>query len=748
MSVVAIILLAGAAVHAELQYTENFDTRPTGALSGGTATAGANGTVGVTNGTSSGNITVAVQGGSNVVNFASNTSGDGRGAGVYNMTDPIAVGEKGVVFFRFYADNSRSADYYVGIHARTTNINDSGLRTGPQNYIMAGFHLWSDGEPSGTMKMVSTTHTATFKTGLLRGQWYNCWIEADHAAETFNVYISTATAPAGAATLPNPADKVVSDRPFEVATAAPLAGMYAVARTLTSETAPWLRANKQTGNFRLDEIYWDGSSGLTSVFAQKPDPANGETGVAVDKVLSWQAPDSPDVIDVLRYDVYMDPNAVNVANRTPDAVKSAGQTATSFDPTPNMAFIKTYYWMVDTTVTLNSDPNDPKVPRVIPGKVWSFTTIAPNPQISGQPIDVLVKAGEPAALAVEASSPHDGELSYQWWTSTDKVNNTPADDVQIGGATLATYEIPAVALGNESFYYCVVSSVYNSQTYTTSSAAAALAVKRKVAHWTLDTADYVGGQYLDSSGEGHHADPNDPVVFVDGQNLAATNQAAVINPDGGWAKAGTWDPSQYSNQITVSVWVKWNGQPATPRWQGLLGKRSVFATDMRWQLEIGDNAASLLTFKSNQGAGVSSPILPIGEWEQVVCTCDGTTGRIYRNGTYVGSAPVTLTAGAAANLMIGACGFGDPATPGVPTSVLDGALDDIQIYNYPLDALAIAYAFADVDGQGRSACVDPQDPILVAYDVDGNCEVGLGDLMELAANWLDGQLVPDVVARP
>jgi hypothetical protein len=35
-----------------------------------------------------------------------------------------------------------------------------------------------------------------------------------------------------------------------------------------------------------------------------------------------------------------------------------------------------------------------------------------------------------------------------------------------------------------------------------------LGIKRLVAHWTLDAADFVGGLYLDSSGEGHHAEPN------------------------------------------------------------------------------------------------------------------------------------------------------------------------------------------------------------------------------------------------
>jgi len=738
------VLLLGTAVQAELQFTENFDGRPIGNLIGATPTAGNNGTVGVSNGTSSGNIQVQLQSGSNVCNIAGNSSGDRRGAGTYNMTDPIAVGEKGVVFFRFLVDNTRSVDYYIGIHTRTTNINDSAIGSNPQNYLMAGFHLWSDGEPAGTMKMVSTQHTATFATGLLRNQWYNCWIEADHAAETFSVYISPAEGPAGAATLPASSDKVVSDRPFEVATTAPLAGMFVMGRTYSAEVAPWQRSTTQLGNIRVDEIYWDGSNGLASLTAQKPDPANKAIDVAIEKVLSWEAPDDPKIAQVLGYDVYMDPNMAKVTNRDPSVLKSAAQTAASYDPTPDMAFVKTYYWVVDTIVTLVDDPNEPKVPRVHSGEVWSFTTTNPGPKITSDPADQLADLGGSASFTAGVSSPYV-PATYQWYKSNDRSNSTPADDVLIGGATDLTYTVSNAALSDEKFYYLVASNVYNSVTYSAKSKPAALGVKRKVAHWTLD--GLVGGKYEDISGEGHHADPNGSPVFYSGVNPALTNNAVWVNPDGGWATVGAWDPSEFTGKLTVSMWVKWNGQPATPRYQGLIGKRSVYATNMRWQLEIGNNAASLLTFKSNIN-GITGPILPVGEWEQVVVAYDGTTATMYRNGTYAVSGPVTLNDGISSNLVIGGVGLDPAAVPPVATSILDGLLDDIQIYNYALDPVTIAYSFTDVDPLGRKACVDPRDPILVAYDLNGDCEIGLGDLIDLANHWLEGQLVPDVVARP
>jgi len=70
-----------------------------------------------------------------------------------------------------------------------------------------------------------------------------------------------------------------------------------------------------------------------------------------------------------------------------------------------------------------------------------------------------------------------------------------------------------------------------------------------------------------------------------------------------------------------------------------------------------------------------------------------------------------------------------------------GAMDDVQIFNYAKDAVGIAYLYTDVR-IGETICADPTNPILAAYDLDGDCEIGLGDLIELASHWLDAQLVP------
>ncbi|MBE0537528.1 MAG: immunoglobulin domain-containing protein [Phycisphaerae bacterium] len=740
--VIATVLLLAAVVHAELVLIDNLDTRPLGNLVGATATTGGGGLWGVTNGTSTGNVLVQEQSAGSPnhwVNFASNSGGDGRGCLVYDIDNTIADGEKGVAFFRFYADTSRAVDVHIGIHASTGAMNGSGHRNTPQNYIIAGFRLFSDGAPAGRMNMVATRDaTQVIHSGLMRAQWYNCWIEVDHAADTYNIYLSTADGSLGAP--PAPGDQVVADRAFDTATTAALTGVFWCSQSYASQSGAGQRSTTQSSNFRIDEVYWDGDSGLASMTAQKPDPGHGTDDVAPEKVLSWLAPNSPAIAEVIAYDVYLDPNEFDVINREPSTLRSAAQTGTSYDPDPDMAFAKTYYWAVDTAVARVDDPNDPPTPVVQAGKLWSFVTKSPAPEVIGQPSDAIVAVGKPASFTVDVHSPYAAE-SYQWYTSDDRSSDTAADDVLISGATSATYEISNAVVTDEKYFYCVASNVYDSIVYAVKSNPAALAVKRKVAHWTLDALS--NGQYADISGEGHHAVPKEPAAFVDGINPALTNNGVVVSTDGGWAAAGTWDPSEFSGQLTIAMWVNWAGQPEIPVYQGLIGKRSVYASNMRWQLEIGNNVASLLTFKSNIN-GVTSPVLPVGEWEHVAVTYDGTTATIYRNGTYANSGPVTLNDGLAANMMIGAVGQ-DPALAD-PVSILHGVLDDIQIYNYALDAVTIAYLNTDLTG--RTVCANPRDPILAAYDLDGDCQIGLGDLADLAAHWLEGQLVPDVVARP
>lgn len=76
-----------------------------------------------------------------------------------------------------------------------------------------------------------------------------------------------------------------------------------------------------------------------------------------------------------------------------------------------------------------------------------LTTKTPN--INMAPQSTRLKKGETCTLTIQATSPNNGELSYQWYSNT--VNNR-ATATPIEGATDASYTIPQT---DGTMYYCV-----------------------------------------------------------------------------------------------------------------------------------------------------------------------------------------------------------------------------------------------------------------------------------------------------
>jgi hypothetical protein len=444
--------------------------------------------------------------------------------------------------------------------------------------------------------------------------------------------------------------------------------------------------------------------------AKTPSPANGATLVPVDTALSWVAPEA---FTPTGYNVRIgtDPNTSTIlVTNTPN---------TTVDPSPsgNLAYSTKYYWRVDTL-----EPNTPS-PIVHTGNVWNFTTVPTTPIISTQPSNLLVASGTTATFTIVAASP--STITYAWYKTTDAVNNTPGDDVSVG-TNSATLSFTATADG---FYYCKATNS-GGATYSN---VANLGIKRQVAHWALDALGGTGNQYVDSSPEGlHPADANGIPTFVAGAG-ASTGNGVTITSGTGWASAGTWDPSQYSKQITISMWVKSTGNFST--WRGLLAKRNAWGVDsMMWRLESNSGNGAVV-FGSSSGSVVSNIPLPTNAWDYVAVTFDGTTANIYRNGVLDASGTVSFNNKTDANLMIGA---GEKTDAGGVDMPFDGDLDDIQIYNYALNNTDVADLFRAVTG--KAVCINSY---ASQYDFDGNCKVDLADFVALAAAWLDCGRYPE-----
>jgi hypothetical protein len=574
---------------------------------------------------------------------------------------------------------------------------------------------------TGSEFLLKGNDAGTFITyaTLSRETWYNVWAVVNQSTDTFDLYVTGGDASATAA------NKVATGVHFRNGTTGDLVTFFAGA---------WDAAQ----NFRVDDVYLSTGVSLLNptmnlTVAHNPSPADGAVGVTNGTALSWETALDPNAIEQLypgitHHYLYLKESNADFSSGAATVQIAVNGATGSY--TPTIQPDRTYYWRVDEILN-NGSPTDPNF--VIEGLVWSFESWRSAPEITADPADVIVAEDDDAVFTVSLSS--YSPATAAWFKYVDGINDTPCTnttkyEVDTDGTTYAALTVKNAAGSDEGYYYCLLSSSGGSDT----SAQAALAIKQLKAYWSLD--GLVGGQYEDSSGGNHHADPNGTPVFGDGANPAVTDQAVQIQPGDGFAAAGTWNPSDVSNQLTISLWARWAGHTNPAAYQGVLAKRNAWGNDnMMWQLEI-DPATGSLAYKngSNNTAGTGGS-LPVGEWTHVVVTVEGDSVVTYRNGLQAGSASVPFSAKTDANVVIGAVELNDAGTF---SSIFNGALDDIHIYNYALSHTEVVDLFHTVTGQ--SVCIVSYSS---AYDYDHNCIVDLADFALLAAKWLDCGLYPE-----
>jgi hypothetical protein len=408
---------------------------------------------------------------------------------------------------------------------------------------------------------------------------------------------------------------------------------------------------------------------------------------------------------------------------TPLATLSKG-AATQVTP-PALGYDKKYYWRVDEVLNDSS---------VVAGVVWTFETIKTTPTfvppIGSQPQNTSGFVNDTVALTASAGA---GSYTYQWYKGTSGVVTNPVsnqtDHISGAGTNQLTIKLQTA---DEGYYWVRATNTQGSA----DSAAALVVVKREMAHWTLDAV--VGGQYADSSGENHPADVTGSPVPVAGKIDNAMPFDGSTST--GCANSGTWNPSQDSGQISVSLWARWGGQlEAGATWQGLVSKEVSFAADqMMWQLEI-DQTNNNLVLKNGSNVAVTATPMAIGQWEHIVFTFDGTTGRIYRNGSSVVSGGFSLTSKTDAPMSIGA----SADNAGAYSFIFNGTLDDVRVYNYAMSPYEVAELYTDVVPTAVICISNP------AMDFSGpagtpDCKVNLYDFAVIAADWLQCNLVPSV----
>ena len=459
-------------------------------------------------------------------------------------------------------------------------------------------------------------------------------------------------------------------------------------------------------------------------------PFDNETGVFATRDLQWMLPRDPYALDLPYTDtasfvVYCDPNEALLKAATYDNHENvlyySDQLLTgtieddqvqSFDLDPDMDINTTYYWRVDTRFASASEPND-----VVEGNVWVFNTDA-KPVITSQPDDLLIFDTEDAELQVTANDPTGGDLNYQWYFNGIETENKLEGEIY-STLTLAN---PLSDL-DQGYYSCKITNT-GGDTWTRS---AFLVFKDIVNHWEMDgtTVDSING--YDGTFVG---DPNSSATWVEG--IVGTD-SIILEEGEGVAVILDENYPVLGSQLTVSVWV-W--ADTRPSWASVIKN---WSDSLGGMIHLGLNGSGNnlnVQITQSDGNEVSLDeieLFPIGKWQHIAATADGSKLRLYRNGMEVGTAAnydgTLLTEIPYISIGYKTGNDGKPSTqaPGY----WNGKIDDVRIYNYGLGHEEIAQVYYDVTG--TRVCLYPPDK----GDFDSNCQIDLADFAILAAEWLD-----------
>jgi hypothetical protein len=508
----------------------------------------------------------------------------------------------------------------------------------------------------------------------------------------------------------------------------------------------------------LERTWYDGLevNRVTSVCVA---PANGATNVAINQDLSWAILDS----NVTSFDLYFgtqnDPNLST--NPTNKKLSKAPTTTTAWD-TGAMAYDTIYFWKIDTYEPNTLGGADIKTE----GKVWSFSTLPSSPIVpADQPASVRVFPGGPAVFTVLFTSA--SAATVKWY----KNDNTTVTEVIAGitttdnggGSWTTTLDFGvSVSASDEGQYYCSVTNDGGAHYYD--SGAANLVIHRQLAKYNFDgdladnsTNGAPTGTAMDSLGDPNTLLPHVPAAihYVTGADGTA-GSAVVLDPNeyidfsvNGYPKASPVTSNGYGGGLdsgTIIYWVK----PNTAAYQIILGNfndttngvgfLSALQADEDQDLLIRDAGIYLA---NHVAARPNRPEynLTDGNWHMMAACWSGNTSTLYVDGQWVGSftgaAPTSYSAWQYGVLL----GASRQAARYLLSDMFrGGAIDNLRIYNYRLDADSTdVFAQEYLNNTSIHPCTN-MSFVGNAFNHDNTgssyCKVDMADFAMFAGAWL------------
>jgi hypothetical protein len=230
-----------------------------------------------------------------------------------------------------------------------------------------------------------------------------------------------------------------------------------------------------------------------------------------------------------------------------------------------------------------------------------------------------------------------------------------------------------------------------------------------VAHWSFD--EGAGATALDVSGNGHHG-----AILGAAYTAGVVGRALDFDGFSSVVRVPNAPALQPATALTIEAWVKLrsNAGPKVivSKWDDInrewsyIFKKHNDQPGLRMELsrDIHTDLADV---------GGARP-LPLGQWVHVATTFEGTTVRLYVDGKLDAEGQVFVPApidASATDLLIGA------VNPTGPTEHLDGAIDEVRLWNRALSAAEIAARAAAL--QPVTVTVRSGDPAFTYPDASG-----------------------------
>ena len=234
--------------------------------------------------------------------------------------------------------------------------------------------------------------------------------------------------------------------------------------------------------------------------------------------------------------------------------------------------------------------------------------------------------------------------------------------------------------------------------------------------------------------------------YIDGQSALGGKAIRFNDPVGGEDMDEGYpvkiNAAGYSSlkSFTVSWWVYMENNATINNWDTMvaLGNGNVQATIYGDGYLYGTYYGGTYIYVDDHNGFVNRvpDFSGRGQWHYHTLIFDGSKFYSYINGVIMNRDGITDFNFAEMPDVIWVGNEDD--TYGTFNNALDGAIDDLKLYNYPMDALEVATEYTNVSGSW--VC-----NTFPEFDFNNDCKVGLDDLAQIMNSWLDCGIVPDCI---